>query len=219
MKDQIAAVLKEMDPLDDDQWTGNGDPKVSYIKEKTGLEEVTRHMIFEADPSFNRMSPDAEPEQEQKPEVTDPEDDEQENASVEHLSNLDEPMTEKQFAIFLRDVPAEDLRDVELLLKNQQIDISRQADYLVDLKFRVKRAVGFVQSRIKREVPDSSNQEAIRDYLESQKRQRADRAAKRDAVFGQFGNLNDINPRSQLDQAMARKTKRGTKRPERNLLK
>ena len=218
MKDQIAAVLKEMDPLDDDQWTGNGDPKVDYIKEKTGLEEVTRHMIFEADPSFNRKKA-AEPEQEQKPEVTDPEEDEQENASVEHLSNLDEPMTEKQFAIFLRDVPAEDLRDVELLLKNQQIDISRQANYLVDLKFRVKRAVGFVRSRIKREVPDSSNQEAIRDYLESQKRQRADRAAKRDEVFGQFGNLNDINPRSQLDQAMARKTKRGTKRPERNLLK
>ena len=227
-KTKIVEAFAGMDALDDDQWTQNGDPLVDYLKEKTGIEVLTRQEIFEADPSFNRKklmdggnaeeANDQEEAADQK--VNDDEIDlDVDTSSAGILADFDEPLPEKEFAQFIRGVPKEDLEEIESLIMQQQIEVTRNLEHLSDLRNRLKMSLMFVQSRIKIELPMQSNPEAIRAYIDSQNQQRAERSAKQKAVMSQFGSLKDINPNSPLDQAMARKTKRGGKRPVRALLK
>jgi len=227
-KEKILEALAGMDALDDDQWTQNGDPLVDYLKEKTGIELLNRQEIFEADPSFNRKklmdggnaekAGDEEEAAGQK--VNEEEIDlDIDISSADILADFDEPLTEKEFAKFLRGVPKEDLAEIESLIVQQQTEVTRNVEHLSDLRNRLKMSLMFVQSRIKTELPMQTNAEAIRAYINSQNEQRAERWAKQKAVMSQFGQLKDINPRSQLDQAMERKTKRGSKRLVRALLK
>jgi len=227
-KTKIVEAFAGMDALDDDQWTQNGDPLVDYLKEKTGIEVLTRQEIFEADPSFNRKklmdggnAEEANDEEETSGEkVNDEEIDlEIDTSSAGILADFDEPLPEKEFAQFIRGVPKEDLEEIESLIMQQQTEVTRNVEHLNDLRNRLKMSLMFVQSRIKTELPMQSNPEAIRAYITSQNQQRAERSAKQKAVMSQFGSLKDINPHSPLDQAMARKTKRGGKRPVRALLK
>jgi len=227
-KTKIVEAFAGMDALDDDQWTQNGDPLVDYLKEKTGIEVLTRQEIFEADPSFNRKklmdggnAEESNDEEETSGEkVNDEEIDlEIDTSSAGILADFDEPLPEKEFAQFIRGVPKEDLEEIESLIMQQQTEVTRNVERLNDLRNRLKMSLMFVQSRIKTELPMQSNPEAIRAYIDSQNQQRAERSAKQKAVMSQFGSLKDINPHSPLDQAMARKTKRGGKRPVRALLK
>lgn len=227
-KTKIVEALAGMDALDDDQWTQNGDPLVDYLKEKTGIEILTRQEIFEADTSFNRKKlmdgGNAEKtnneEETADQEVNDDEIDlDIDTSSARILADFDEPLPEKEFAQFLRSVPKEDLAEVESLIVQQQIEVTRNVEHLSDLLNRLKMSLMFVRSRITSELPMQTNSEAIRAYIDSQNQQRAERSAKQKTVMSQFGSLEDINPHSQLDQAMARKTKRGGKRPVRALLK
>jgi len=225
-KAKIVEALAGMDALDDDQWTQNGDPLVDYLKEKTGIEVLSRQEIFEADPSFNRKklmeggnAEKADDEKETDQKVNDEIDLDIDTSSAGTLADFDEPLPEKEFAMFLRGVPKEDLEEIESLIIQQQTEVTRNVEHLSDLRNRLKMSLMFVQSRIKTELPMQTNAEAIRSYIDSQNEQRAERSAKQKAVMSQFGSLKDINPRSQLDQAMVRKTKRGGKRPARALLK
>lgn len=52
-KEKIQAALAQLDPLDDDQWTADGAPKVDTVAELVGG-AVTRKDIVEAAPHFNR---------------------------------------------------------------------------------------------------------------------------------------------------------------------
>jgi len=225
-KAKIVEALAGMDALDDDQWTQNGDPLVDYLKEKTGIEVLSRQEIFEADPSFNRKklmeggnAEKADDEKETDQKVNDEIDLDIDTSSAGTLADFDEPLPEKEFAMFLRGVPKEDLEEIESLIIQQQTEVTRNVEHLSDLRNRLKMSLMFVQSRIKTELPMQTNAEAIRSYIDSQNEQRVERSAKQKAVMSQFGSLKDINPRSQLDQAMVRKTKRGGKRPARALLK
>jgi len=226
-KAKIVEALAGMDALDDDQWTQNGDPLVDYLKEKTGIEVLSRQEIFEADPSFNRKklmeggnAEKANDEEEAAGQKVNEEIDlDIDTSSAGTLADFDEPLPEKEFAEFLRGVPKEDLEEIEALIIQQQTEVTRNVEHMSDLRNRLKMSLMFVQSRIKTELPMQTNAQAIRSYIDSQNQQRAERSAKQKAVISQFGSLKDINPRSQLDQAMARKTKRGGKRPVRDLLK
>ena len=52
-KEKILAALAQLDPLDDDQWTTDGSPKVETVSALVG-ETVKRQDIVNAAPDFNR---------------------------------------------------------------------------------------------------------------------------------------------------------------------
>lgn len=52
-KEKILAALAQLDPLDDDQWTTDGSPKVETVSGLVG-ETVKRQDIINAAPDFNR---------------------------------------------------------------------------------------------------------------------------------------------------------------------
>lgn len=74
------------------------------------------------------------------------------------------------------------------------------------------------RDRIKQEFPNSANQHAIREFIAAQAASRAERIARRQSIL-QGIKPDELDARSPLDAAMARKTKRGTKRPARALMK
>lgn len=50
----ILDALTKIDPLNDDQWTDQGLPKLKLLREITGNPDLTRKAVTEADPDFTR---------------------------------------------------------------------------------------------------------------------------------------------------------------------
>lgn len=213
MEDKIKEALAQLDVLDDDQWTSDGAPRVDVVEKIVG-EVVTRKDIIEANPHFNRKFA-SEPKELDEDE--DEDEDEQFAESVKHLSEVT-PMTEKEFAVFIKEVPKEELEDVLSFLRIQQDAVEDDVKKIQDLKNRLVRAVAFTKARIANEIPNMSNQEAIRAYIETQRQLREERMAKRKAILSNI-SPRDLDPRAPIDSAMARKTGRGGKRPARPLMR
>lgn len=254
MKDKILEALGQFDPLNDEQWTSDGAPRVDAVEAIIG-ENVTRQMIVDAAPDFDRekageggdpavVDPVIDPDEdqvtttdesgtddEQSETQTDPdpeggdddaqEDPEGEQGRQEALSTLvevDEPMTEKEFAEFLMTVDKHELEDVEKMLKLQMGEAQADAEKIKDLVLRLKRGISLTRSRIKQEFPNSTNTEATRAFINSQTEQRAAKVARRKEILKGI-DVKDLDPRAPIDAAMARKTKRGGKRPQRQLMR
>lgn len=54
MTDKIKEALRKLDPNDDGDWTEGGLPSMARMKELTGMDDLTRQKIGEADPGFKR---------------------------------------------------------------------------------------------------------------------------------------------------------------------
>jgi len=66
--ENITEALSQMDPLDDDQWTSDGAPRVEVVAELSEIEGLKRADIINAAPQFSRenqeFGPAEPPEQE-----------------------------------------------------------------------------------------------------------------------------------------------------------
>lgn len=51
---KIRAALERLDPTDDDHWTKDGLPAMSVLEDLLNDKSVTRAMVHNADPGFNR---------------------------------------------------------------------------------------------------------------------------------------------------------------------
>lgn len=219
----IQEALMSMDALDDDQWTGDGAPKVSAVEEVLG-EKTTRQAIIEVAPEFSRENmviASNEPE-EALPEGGDQESDTDEEVLTvsteiieEYLS--DDPMTEAQFIPLLMRVEPEQLGMMEQVLIEQLTEAEAAIVRATDLKNRVKRSLFFTRSRIKSEVPDVSNQEAIQAFIKSQTETRSAKIKYTREVLAGV-DLKSLDPRAAIDRAMARKAGRGGSRPVRPMM-
>lgn len=209
-KEKILEALAQLDPLDDDHWTGDGAPRMDAVEKILGDKTVTRKDVFEAAPEFSRDNAGKEEEQEGRKEEVSP--------SALTLAEIDRPLTEPEFASFLGSVPKEDLEDVVAMLKTQLGEASKSAELAKDLENRVRRAVRMAEARLRSEFPNSTDRDATRQFIETQTRQRVERVAKRQEIFGKI-DPSEFDPRAPIDRAMARKTKRGGQRPNRPLLK
>jgi len=254
--EKIKAALAQLDPLDDDQWTADGAPKVEVVAGLVG-EAVKRQDIINAAPDFNREKAGESPDNDEGDQgdagdqgndtndeggdagdqgdgaqenasadaegtQTDPDDQDPEgNAETETVTNFEpvsREMSTSEFMAWIRTVPKEELEGIEAALKEQNDDIGAEINKLKDLQSRISQAVSITRTRIKEAFPNSANQHAIREFIASQAASRAERVGRRNEVLKGI-KPDELEHRSPLDAAMARKTKRGTQRPVRPLVK
>lgn len=184
----IKEALETLDVLDDDLWTSDGLPKVSVVADLVG-HELTRQQITDAAPHFTRAS----------------------------TTILEAPLTlpERNLLDFALSVPAHQLEQLQLLLEEKTRELARAITALQEHDYEVRQIISRVTVRIKAEVPQMSDSEANRRYIESQAELRA---AQFEATQKLLNGIDpaSLDPRSKLDQAMARKTDRGTARPKRS---
>ena len=211
---EIREALQELDAFNDDHWTADGAPKIDAVKELIGG-PVLRQNIIDAAPDFsrdNQVIPDAEPAKDEsnEPPVHEPE---------EYLSKLEQfveagPMTPRDFAEFLKTYPTEGLADLQAVMITQREAVQEAVKTAAEMTGRVKIGLNWVNSRIKIEIPDMNNQQAIQHFIKSQQQTRAAKVeATREILKGV--KLSDLDPRAAIDRAMARKNARGTGRPTR----
>lgn len=205
----IKEALGQLDTLNDDQWTSEGMPKVDVVSALVGS-TVTRQQIIDSAPKFSRQNTDLDAEEEEGTE--------EEVQSVEIDEDLiadflkAEPKTVQEFLEFLKDVPAEQLLELEEGLREQQSQLNKSRTTLEEFDGRVRQALSFTKARIKRDVPDMSDAEANRAYLRSQAEARAEKAALSQALLKGV-DVSALDPRAPIDRAFARKTGRGGQRP------
>lgn len=214
----IKEALVQMDTLDDDQWTQDGAPKTETVSELVGS-KVSRADITNAAPKFSRENPvidgmEPEPDAVQQEAETE----EVGDTSVIESYLAGEPMLPEVFIEkILKQVPLNQLEGLEGILLEQQAYLDAEQKKLDEMKRRVKFNTSYTRSYIKQTIPDMSNQEAIRAYINRSQEQRA---AKAEAIKQALGGLKPsdlakLDPRAPIDKAFARKTGRGAQRPTR----
>lgn len=185
---KIKEALETLDVLDDDLWTSDGLPKVSVVADLVG-HDLTRQQITDAAPHFTRAS-----------------------------TTIVEPtlvLPERDLLGFALGVPASQLEQLKLLLEEKTRELTKAVSALQEQDYEVRQIISRVAVRIKAEVPRMSDAEANRVYIETQAAIRAAQFEATDRLLKGV-DLADLDPRSKIDQAMARKTARGTNRPKVN---
>jgi hypothetical protein len=213
----IREALGQLDSMNDDQWTKDGAPILEVLAGFVG-KKVSRQEVVDAAPNFSRSNMDiagpapkvdATPTIDATTTTTVAEPDYFEK--LKKLVSAD-PLGELAFARFLQEFPKNGLFDLEKILLEQVGAVDEQVKTANDMKSMLKVSLHQTRSRIKSELPDVSNQQAIRAYLDSQANLRHAKAeAKREILKGI--DLSELDPRAAIDRAFARKTKRGTQRP------
>lgn len=127
-------------------------------------------------------------------------------------------MSASEFMEWIRKVPKEELEGIEAALKSQHDEVGAEIKNLGDLQKRISQAVSITRARIKEAFPNTVNQHAIREFIAAQAASRAERVARRQTILKGL-KPDELEHRSPLDAAMARKTKRGTQRPVRAVMK
>lgn len=217
MKEDILEALAKLDVLDKDNFTDNGDVKVSVVSELVG-KTVTRQDIVDAAPSFSITNTEL-PEAEQVPndefntgngDDTAVEDDTDYSLITEYLEG--DHLSLQEFVTFLNEVPIESLKAFKEVVAQQVIEARETAKKAIQLEREFTQGLGFVEMRLKQAFPEKTTGEAIRDYLESQKQLSQQKTTKAAEIRKGF-DIKDVDPRAMIDRAMARNTTRGTKRP------
>lgn len=244
--EQILAALRQLDPLNDDHWTANGDPRIDAVKGLAGPDvPVDRQLIVNAAPGLTRSTagqsestppeetPKVDPEIEEIDEfalVDDTEGSDDNDATSVLLGKVHseivndllykslaegEGLTDQQLFIVMGELSVEDLKLLVLATERVEKLHREMVERCTTQAKNFQRMSAITRNKLNVLVPEKSNGAAIRDYLESQNKARMNAAQQRTMVLRNI-SLKDLNPLSQLDQAMARKTARGTERPKFN---
>lgn len=148
-------------------------------------------------------------------------DDEEAQLNLDDDADVDLPereMSPAEFQAWLRTVPKEELEDIEAALKKQHDAVGLEVKKLQELQKRITVAVSMTRARIKEAFPNSADAHAIRSFIQSQTAARAARVERRQTILKGI-RPEELDYRAPIDAAMARKTKRGTQRPVRPLVK
>ena len=216
----IKEALMNMDALDDDQWTGDGAPKLDVLSEAIGS-KIKRAEVMELAPEFSRDNMVLPKEVDTTAEEAEAKAAEEEVAELD-LSAIQEylegdPLTEVEFIPFLMSLDPTILVAFSDVLAEQLSAAEAAISLATDLKNRIKLSKAYTANRIKAEVPDISNQEAIQHFIKSQTEARGAKILKTRELL-QGVDLKSLDPRAAIDRAMARKTGRGAKRPTRPMM-
>lgn len=212
---EIKQALTEMDAFDDDQWTAEGLPKLDYLSGQVG-EKVTRAEIMGIAPHFTRANMEI-PGQEE--EANAEEEGLREGSEEVTSTNLEkylseEPMEPRVFATFMQGVTSKELTAFEAVLFEQMKELEKQKTVAEELHRRVKVAASIVKARIRSDLPDMSNQQAIQAYIKSQNKIKGEQVEATRDLLSKI-DLKKLDPRAPIDRAFARKTQRGAQRPTR----
>lgn len=199
---ELIEALRSLDPLNDDHWTKDDDARIDVVSKMVGR-PVTRQEIIDAAPSFNRENGIPAPVEEKT-----------EESQHQLQEFLDGDINLRRYMKYLRDLPSDELENTVSVLSEMLSDVESRISRGEALKRELKQCVSMTKVRISREVPDVSNQEAIRLYIQKQHESRGGKFQKV-TELKKLVDLRNLDPRAPIDAAMARNTKRGTKRPVR----
>lgn len=113
--------------------------------------------------------------------------------------------------------PEKLLMNREMTLEGQLINVTEELREAEEKSARLRHQIKLKQLELEAQKPKVSEAEEIQSYLRSEMKQRIKRFEAR-AEFMRHLDTSDLDPRSPLDAAMARKRARGTDRPRRNSL-
>lgn len=214
----IQAALKEVrslaesDPFNDELWTANGDVRLDALEKLVGS-SVSRQNVLDVAPSFSRKNmvlpgDDASPSLA----AVDPgAEGAGEPSALERFLDGDY-RTPRDFIRFASGLNDEGLADLISLIENNQIEAQKRITELNEF-LNESRGYRSLARQIQGDrTPNNTTQDAIRDYLEASKRNRAQKFSTAEEAAKLYRS-RDLDPRSQLDRAMARKSGRGGQRP------
>ena len=204
MKERILSALENLDSENEDHWTSDGLPLVDMVEALVG-DTVTRQMIINAAPNFNkkthseRVRPDFEP----KPETIE---------EIPPLAAIGDPKQIMEFSEYLSEVATENLKELQTRLLLQLDDYTKARDRCSESCARIKENLSMTESRIAVEIPDTTDIEEIKKFLNSQAEERERKVKQRNEILSNI-DVSELDPRSELDKAFARDSKRGMKIP------
>lgn len=188
---EIRAALSQLDEFNDDHWTGDGMPKTDKVSELVG-QKITRKQILDAAPHFTRNNLDLGDGEENE---------EEEELQPEEVTGEGYVLQSETYLEFIqecRKIPKDCLEIAEKEIKSRADALEIEAKRLVAQANEIRRFIGPIRDRIRFEYPNGTNQQAIKDYIESQKRMRAERA-----VMGRLAPIDESlrmrhNPRPRM---------------------
>lgn len=222
---ELKEALLQLDPLNDAHWTGNGDPLIGAVEGFLGS-PVTRKEIVDAAPDYSRKSAgdqssllfkeepeNAIPEKEEAEEVIlQPLSDDEADQFAQYVEENYETLGQAQMTEFVSQVSDEDAQVGIAQLDKLEAAIGEELKAIQSKIAKVRLLKKMVRLAINARQPVNSNQQAIRDYINAQQATRAEKFdALRSGLIRRDPSM--IDPRSKLDQVMARKTTRGSTRP------
>ena len=217
----LAEALAALDPADDTHWTTDGMPAVAAVQELAGDPSITRKVITDAAPALTRANAEVVKAEQQPPPDSDPESDHPDPDADEEPGELpgwttyfeNEPPRADEFVAFLNEVPADDLHEFADMLNEQLAGMREAREKLTELIARAQFNAGTAKARAKREVPDMTDAEARRAYIEQSGKTRAEQVARANELKAALGPMA-ADTRTPLTRAFAaRKPTPGTQRP------
>lgn len=235
----IKQALGQLDPDNNDHWTQDGLPRIDAVEAASGTRGLKRQQITDADPQFTRdTARDAQAPSDEPQQPTEPDEDEEEAETVEPEASTDpddepapeapqepEPAPAPQdidpdpaVLAAVGDIPPEVL-PARSQLGERYDELSAEINKLRgernELDERI-RALTHEQALLERDVDNSSHdhqtdQRNRMRFIRSQHEQRV----RRHGSAAQIAAAVQAQLRSPLDNAMQRKTGRGTQRPVR----
>ena len=204
---ELREALEHLDTMDDSHWTADGAPALEVLFGMVG-KKVSRQNVVDAAPKFSRQNTDLGEVTKPAPAIVV----ETPTIDVSKLVTVDEPMGQREFAIWLNTISKEALPSTETILM-QQIEQTEKAEKTAqEMKANLKISLKMTRDRIKAEIPDLTEREANQAYLKSQHDLRSAKVqVTREILKGL--KPSDLDPRAMIDRVMARKTQRGTQRP------
>jgi hypothetical protein len=190
----LREALSQLDPENDDHWTSNGDPLIDVVTAKMGT-KVTREEIVNSAPKFSRS-----------------------NFVIPEMPSAPEPTKSDD----VYDVPGESepITDEHLALRNRSKALNAESGQLRDQIEGCKKRQGEIQNemivleqKLAGYQTHQTNQQSIQAYIKSQNKIRIERAMARQELLKRV-DPNALAGSAPIDQAFARKTKRGMQRPQ-----
>lgn len=192
-------ALESLDPANDAQWTADGLPRMDVIEKLIDDKAVTRKDVTEADPEFCRWV--ATVRRDEAKEAKEAEE-KQDDTHPEMQTQTQAPKIDPEEQL-RADITALDEQIRELGVEKNAIDkiiikTQSQRDALQEKSFGSHSAKEDTKARMV--------------FIKSQNQARAERYARGRKILQIIGK-DGLNPKCKLDQAMTRKTARGTRRP------
>lgn len=201
-------ALGFLNPEDDSNWTHDGLPRMDVIEKLMDDKSISRKDVTEADPEFCR---EVAVQRRAAKAIAEAE------AALADGENQDDDSTEMQAQG--RETQAQGQVNPEEALRDAIQEIAQEIENLTAERAEVNKAIDALTKRQKALQNKSQGQHSAKadtvarmEFIASQTAQRARRYEKGRKILQIIGK-DGLNPQSRLDQAMRRKTQRGTRRP------
>lgn len=193
-------ALESLDPANDAQWTADGLPRMDVVETLIDNKAITRKEVTEADPEFCREV------------ATRRRDEAQKAKEAEEKQDGIHPEVQGRQEETPKIDPQEQLRADITTLDEQikELGVEKNAIDKIITKAQCQRDA--LQQRSFGSHSAKEDTKARMAFIKSQNQARAERYERGRKIL-QIVGKDGLNPKCKLDQAMTRKTARGTRRP------